>query len=102
MKKKIASIFVILLFAGIFLASATVQTDDKSEMSAEESEFEPEPLIIETSRDAPQGIYHVTIIINGETIEDAGYEGLAFVEMDGKYMRISCTDAVRSRFGDYF
>lgn len=104
MKRKLSLIITVFCIVGICVASSAgiYEAVQSEETANAESEFEPEPLVIETSRDAPQGIYHVTIVINGERIEDSGYEGIAFVEMDGRYMRISCTDAVRSQFGDYF
>lgn len=68
----------------------------------EEKITEPVPLVIETTQWTPHGVFEGTIVISGEGIEDSGYEGIMYIEPDGKYIRISCTEAVRSRYGELF
>lgn len=94
MRKRISALIV--LSALVIMTGCAKQTTDQ------ESEFEPEPLVIENPGWEPSGTYHGTIVISGEGMEDICYEGAIFVKMDGKYIRISCTDAVRSRFGERF
>ena len=74
-----------------------------AEPESQEAEItEPVPLVIEPTQWTPHGVFEGTIVISGEGIEDSGYEGLMYIEMDGKYIRISCTGAVRSRYGELF
>lgn len=94
MRKRIS--VLIVLSALVLLTGCAKQTTDQ------ESEFEPEPLVIENSAWEPNGTYYGTVVISGEGMEDICYEGAIFIEMDGKYIRISCTDAVRSRFAERF
>lgn len=63
---------------------------------------EPEPLVIETNEWTPHGVFSGTIVIDGEGIKESGYEGLMYIEMDGDKIRVSCTEAVRSRYGELF
>lgn len=95
MNNKLCSAIIILCLTGI-LFGCTKQTNEP------EQDFEPTPLVIETKDWEPEGVFYGTIVINGQGIEETGYEGLMLITMDGEYIRITCTDAVRSRFGDEF
>ncbi len=68
----------------------------------EEPAKEPVPLVIESPKWTPHGVFEGTIVISGEGIAETGYEGIMYIEQDGKYIRISCTGAVRSRYGELF
>lgn len=100
MKKKIYTILGFLCFIEFILAIAFMK-EPKSE-ETETSKKEPEPLIIRNSDWEPHGVFNGTIVIDGEGITGSGYEGLMYIEMDGNKIRISCTDAVRSRYGELF
>lgn len=95
MRNKLCSALIILFLTGVIFGCAK-QTNEP------EPEFEPTPLVIENDDWTPQGMFYGTIVINGQGVEETGYEGLMFITMDGKYIRITCTDAVRSRFGEEF
>lgn len=95
MKNKICSVLIILCIVGVILG-CTKQTNDP------EPEFEPTPLIIEPKEEKPIGVYEGTIVISGAGTGEAGYEGMILITFDGDKIRITCTDAVRSRFGDRF
>ena len=105
MKNKLCSALIILCLA-LNLTNCAKQTNEpvvqEQAVTTEADDFEPTPLVIETKEWEPQGVFYGTIVINGQGIEETGYEGLMFVSMDGEYIRITCTDAVRSRFGDEF
>lgn len=68
----------------------------------QESTYHPEPLVIKSTKWKPHGVFEGTIVINGEGIQESGYEGIMYIEMDGNKIRISCTEAVRSRYGELF
>lgn len=68
----------------------------------EEPVKEPVPLVIESTQWTPHGVFEGTIVISGDGIGDAGYEGIIYIEPDGDKIRISCTEAVRSRYGELF
>lgn len=68
----------------------------------EEPAREPVPLVIESPEWTPHGVFEGTLVISGEGIAETGYEGIMYIEPDGKYIRISCTEAVRSRYGELF
>ena len=93
MKNKLCSVLAILCISGAIFGCA-----EQTKVPA----TEPEPLVIEPSQWTPHGVYEGTIVISGEGIEDSGYEGIMYIEPDGKYIRISCTGAVRSRYGELF
>lgn len=95
MKNKICSVLIILCLT-LGLISCAKQTNEPEE------EFTPTPLIIEPQEQNPIGVYEGTIVITGAGTEEAGYEGLILITFDGDKIRITCTDAVRSRFGDRF
>lgn len=101
----VTPIIIVIVATSIALFSGSSIQEQIIEESKQE-EFTPMPLVIETTESSealnPQGVYYGTIVISGQGIEDSGYEGLMFIEMDGEYIRITCTDAIRSRFGDYF
>lgn len=91
------------LIAAVLVMAALIWMPAKQTTEAET--FEPTPLVIEADEPEsvePQGVYYGTVVITGPGIEGGGYEGLMFVDMDGEYIRITCTDAVRSQFGDVF
>ena len=93
MKNRICSVLIILCLIGILFGCAKQTNDDK---------FEPTPLIINPQEEKPIGVYEGTIVITGAGTGEAGYEGLILVTFDGDKIRITCTDAVRSQFGDRF
>lgn len=93
MKNKICSVLIILCLTLGLLGCPKQTNDDK---------FEPIPLIIEPQEERPIGVYEGTIVITGAGTGEAGYEGLILITFDGDRIRITCTDAVRSRFGDRF
>lgn len=70
--------------------------------ASEEPVKEPVPLVIESAGWTPHGVFEGTVVISGEGIEETGYEGVMYIEPDGNYIRISCTGAVRSRYGELF
>lgn len=96
MKNRLCSILAILCLAGIIFGCAE-QTKD-----LEPEAYAPEPLTIESTEWTPHGVFEGTIVISGEGIAEAGYEGILYVEPDGDKIRISCTGAVRSRYGELF
>lgn len=100
MKKRIYTILVVLCLLEIILSVAFVQElrTDKTETSIKE----PEPLIIKNPDWNPHGVFSGTIVIDGEGIAGSSYEGLMYIEMDGDKIRISCTEAVRGRYGEWF
>lgn len=93
MKNKICSVLIILCLVGVMFGCAKQTNDDK---------FEPIPLIIEPQEERPIGVYEGTIVITGAGTGEAGYEGLILITFDRDKIRITCTDAVRSQFGDRF
>lgn len=95
MKNKICSILIILCLTGILFGCAK-QTSEPVQ------NFEPTPLIIESQEEKPIGVYEGTIVITGAGTDEAGYEGLILITFDRDKIRITCTDAVRSQFGDRF
>lgn len=105
MKNKLCSVLIILCLSLSIFACAK-QTNEpvvqEQAITTEAEDFEPTPLVIETKDWQPEGVFYGTIVITGQGIEETGYEGLMLIMMDGEYIRITCTDAVRSRFGDEF
>lgn len=102
-KNKLYSTLAILCISGLIFGCAEQTKEPAAEPESQEEEItEPEPLVIESTKWKPHGVYEGTIVISGEGIEDIGYEGIMYIEPDGKYIRISCTDAVRSRYGELF
>ena len=104
-KKLNAVLLVLVLGSASIIGISTKQTTDPAPAVTEAEEFKPTPLVVETDEPGtagPQGVYYGTIVFSGPGIEGGSYEGLMFVEMDGEYIRITCTDAVRSQFGDVF
>ncbi|MDO4314000.1 MAG: hypothetical protein Q4C52_13045, partial [Eubacteriales bacterium] len=103
-KKLAAALIELSLVTTSVLGISTITTNQpKGQITA--AEFDPTPLVIEADEPGsaePQGVYYGTVVITGPGIEGGGYEGLMFVDMDGEYIRITCTDAVRSQFGDVF
>lgn len=100
MKMRIYAILVVLCLLEIILSIAFVQ-----ELKADKTETfikEPEPLIIKKPDWSPHGVFSGTIVIDGDGITGNSYEGLMYIEMDGNKIRISCTEAVRSRYGEWF
>lgn len=95
MKNKICSVLIILCLVGVMFGCAK-QTNEPEE------EFTPKPLIINPQEQKPIGVYEGTIVIAGAGTGEAGYEGLILITFDGDKIRITCTDAVRSKFGDRF
>lgn len=94
-------VFVIAVVLPAALYSAAKQTNE-TELAVEEYP-EPTPLVIETEQeDSPMGVYYGTVTIAGSGIEGVCYEGLILIGTDGERVRITCTDAVRSRFVDVF
>lgn len=104
MKNKICSALIIICIVGAIFGCAkqTNEPEQEQTVTTEAEDFTPTPLVIETKDWEPQGVFYGTIVINGQGIEETGYEGLMFITMDGEYIRVTCTDAVRSRFGDDF
>lgn len=104
MKNKLLIVGVIVILLGGAISICAKQTNEPAQEQAvtEAQDFEPTPLVIETKDWEPEGVFYGTIVINGQGIEETGYEGMMFITMDGEYIRITCTDAVRSRFGDEF
>ena len=93
-------VFVIAVVLPAALYSAAKQTN---EPDAREEYPEPTPLVIETEQeDSPMGVYYGTVTIAGSGIEGVCYEGLILIGTDGERVRITCMDAVRSRFADVF
>ena len=103
----VAGFYSICIIA-ILVASVMEEEKGKKEETTlnveyQESEvIEPEPLIIESTHWIPHGVFEGTIVISGDGIESSGYEGIMYIEMDGNKIRISCTEAVRSRYGELF
>ena len=103
MKRKLFSTSAVLCMFGLILGCTEQTKEPALESESQEAEIaEPEPLIIESEKWKPHGVYEGTIVISGEGIEETGYEGIMYIEPDGKYIRISCTEAVRSRYGELF
>lgn len=96
MKNRLCSTLTVLCMAVILFGCAE-QTKEP-----EEPVKEPAPLVIESPKWTPHGVFEGTIVISGEGIAETGYEGIMYIEPDGKYIRISCTEAVRSRYGELF
>lgn len=96
MKNRLCSTLIILCASAVICGCAE-QTNEP-----EQPAKEPEPLIIERHEWIPHGVFEGTIVISGDGLEEAGYEGIMYVEPDGDKLRISCTGAVRSRYGDWF
>lgn len=94
MKNKLCIMSIILCLAGIIFGFA-------EQTKATEPET-PKPLVIESTEWAPHGIFEGTIVISGNGISETGYEGIMYIEPDGGKIRISCTGAVRSRYGELF
>lgn len=96
MKNRLCSELTVLCMSVIIFGCAE-QTKEP-----EEPVRDPVPLVIESPDWTPHGAFEGTIVISGEGIAETGYEGVMYIEMDGKYIRISCTGAVRSRYGELF
>ena len=103
MKNKICSILIILCLT-LGLLGCPKQTNEPEQVTqtVESEHFEAKPLIIEPQEKKPIGVYEGTIVITGAGTGEAGYEGLILIAFDGDKIRITCTDAVRSQFGDRF
>ena len=105
MKNKLCSALIILCIVGVIFGCAK-QTNEPvqatQEKTVESEHFEAKPLIIEPQEEKPIGAYEGTIVIAGAGTGEAGYEGLILITFDGDKIRITCTDAVRSKFGDRF
>ena len=101
--KRVAQVLVVLFLMAVVVSCATSSAVEEPQQK-EEKEFVPTPLVIDTEKKVwePQGYFYGTIVIEGTGVETVGYEGAMFIEMDGKYIRISCTEAVRSNYGDNF
>lgn len=103
MKNRLRSILAILCLAGVIFGCAEQTKEPAAEPEPQEEKItEPAPLVIETHEWVPHGVFEGTIVISGEGIKGSGYEGIMYIEMDGEYIRISCTEAVRSRYGELF
>lgn len=96
MKNRLLSTLTVLCLSGILVGCAEQTNEPEGPVT------EPIPLVIESTKWTPHGVYEGTIVISGEGIEETGYEGIMYIEPDGKYIRISCTGAVRSRYGELF
>ena len=96
MKNRLSSALTVFCMSIIIFGCAE-QTKEP-----EEPQREPVPLVIESAGWTPHGVFEGTVVISGEGIEESGYEGIMYIEPDGKYIRISCTEAVRSRYGELF
>ena len=103
MKNRLYSALAILCMSIILFGCAEQTKEPTTEPESQEEKLtEPEPLVIETHEWIPHGVFEGTIVISGEGIKGSGYEGLMYIEMDGDKLRISCTGAVRSRYGELF
>lgn len=105
LRKKLAAALIALslCMTGVLWISTDQTNEPAQEQTVTAEEFTPTPLVIETKKEPePMGVYYGTVVITGQSIEGGGYEGLMFVTWDGEYIRVTCTDAVRSRFGDNF
>ena len=103
MKNRLLSTLAVLCMSGLIFGCAKQTKEYAAEPEPQEADItEPEPLVIESTQWTPHGVFKGTIVISGEGIEETGYEGIMYIEPDGKYIRISCTEAVRSRYGDLF
>jgi len=87
MKNRLCSELTVLCMSVIIFGCAE-QTKEP-----EEPVRDPVPLVIESPDWTPHGAFGIA---------ETGYEGVMYIEMDGKYIRISCTGAVRSRYGELF
>ncbi len=103
MKNRLYSILAILCLVTA-MTGCTEQTKEPAVESEQQEtdSMEPEPLIIESGKWKPHGVYEGTVVISGDGMEEVSYEGIMYIEPDGKYIRISCTEAVRSRYGELF
>lgn len=103
MKNKLYRVLAVLCMSVIIFGCAEQTKEPALESESQETEIvEPEPLVLESVRWKPHGVYKGTIVISGEGVENVSYEGVMYIEPDGKYIRISCTEAVRSRYGELF
>ena len=100
MRKITYSILTVICLL-IICSSAICRQELKIEKSSTPQK-KPEPLIIEDPNWKPHGVFNGSIVINGEGVQESGYEGLMYIDMDGDKIRISCTEAVRSRCGELF
>lgn len=96
MKNRICSALTALCLTAALSGCAEQTKEPEPEIT------EPVPLVIETHEWEPHGAFEGTVVISGEGIEETGYEGVMYIEMDGGRIRISCTGAVRSRYGELF
>lgn len=96
MKNRLCSALAIFCLA-VIISGCTEQTKGAGEPARE-----PVPLVIEPTQWTPHGVLEGTVVISGEGIEGTGYEGVMYIEPDGDKIRISCTGAVRSRYGELF
>lgn len=96
MKNRLCSALAIFCLA-VIISGCTEQTKGSGEPARE-----PVPLVIEPTQWTPHGVFEGTVVISGEGIEETGYEGIMYIEPDGDKIRISCTGAVRSRYGELF
>ena len=100
LKKKIYTIFGVICFLVLILTIAFIKELKSKEK--ETSQKVPVPLTIKNPDWEPHRVFNGTIVIDGEGIQGCGYEGIMYIEMDGDKIRISCTEAVRSRYGEWF
>lgn len=106
MKNRLCRTLLVLCMSGV-LSGCAEQTKEPEDPTVESEQhetdsIEPVPLAIESTQWTPHGSFEGTVVISGEGIEETGYEGIMYIELDGGRIRISCTDAVRSRYGELF
>lgn len=105
MKNKLCIMSITLCLAGIifgFAEQTNVSVQEIESVTERSDCIASEPLVIESTEWAPHGIFEGTIVISGDGISETGYEGIVYIEPDGGKIRISCTGAVRSRYGELF
>ena len=104
MKNRLCSALAIFCLA-VIISGCTEQTKGAEQAAAGSHTgeiTEPVPLVIEPTQWTPHGVFEGTVVISGEGIEGTGYEGVMYIEPDGDKIRISCTGAVRSRYGELY
>lgn len=92
----------LIVFFAFFCYLQLCNRTNKNPETLEAEVIDPEPLVIESTRWTPHGVFNGTIVISGDGIDETGYEGIMYIEMDGGKIRISCTEAVRSRYVELF
>ncbi len=101
-QKMYAAVVIAAVVMAALIWMQAKQTNEAEGTGIEAETSAPEPLVVENPDWEPRGVYAGTVEIAGPRTEGRTYEDLMYVEMDGKYLRVTCTDAVRSRFGDVF